>query len=727
LETKIAPQFTLRLLGGLEIRTADGRDVTPPGRKIRALLACLALSPGAGWSRGQLTALLWGDRDEEQARGSLREALVKLRRCMGEPSPLQASRETVGLDPAVVSVDAVEFARLARAGDVERAADLYRGELLEGLTLPDGGFEDWRVVERTRLHDLAVDVLSRFLASQSGEPAVRTAQRLLQLDPTREEAHRALMRLHVAAGDRPQALRQYQICRDTLQRELGVAPSPETEILLRRIRDESAPKSSGASSATQSSLITRQSTKVRSDSVARAPPLVRRFPLDRRTIAVACIVVALVVVAGVGWYWSSGGPPSQTIPSIAVLPFTNLGDKASGRLADGITEEIITDLSRFRDFDVIARESTAVYKGTPVDVRQIGKELRVHYVLDGSFQRERDQIHIRVRLIDARTGVNLWSESYDKPAEDVFAVQSEVADKVANSLGGSIGLVNSAALAAARRKRPGDLGAYELYLLGTQARQGLGEDSLVESTRLLEEAIAIDPTLARAHVSLALTYSRRALFTAEPSEFYEKMLQEARRAVELDPMDAEAHAALGYVIGFTDFKQSEIQFEEALRLNPNGFDILKIYACWANSFGKGQAGAEAVDRATRLNPNYPISAVDCFRYALFMVARYEDVLRNQEREPEEQWNPDGYVMTAGSLAALGRLEEAKALAARGLARFPAVLNIEIFALRKGWAPEESAMLVDSMRKAGFPPCASENDTAGSADSARLPECVQGQE
>src|SRR5262249_37631665 len=147
--------------------------------------------------------------------------------------------------------------------------------------------------------------------------------------------------------------------------------------------------------------------------------------------------------------------------------------------------------------------------------------------------------------------------------------------------------------------------------------------------------------------------------------------------------------------------------DEALRLNPNGFDILKIYACWANSFGKGQAGADAVDRAVRLNPNYPISAVDCFRYALFMVARYEDVLRNQEREPEEQWNPDGYVMTAGSLAALDRLGEAKALAARGVARFPAVLNIETFALRKGWAPQESAILVDSMREAGFPPCASE--------------------
>jgi TolB-like protein/DNA-binding SARP family transcriptional activator len=724
--SETVPLLTLRLLGGLEVKSAEGRDVTPPGRKMRALFACLALPPRSAWSREQLIDLLWGDRDEEQARGSLREALVKLRRSLGEPSPLQAGRETVALDPAVISIDAVEFARLVKAGELERAADLYRGELLEGLSLPDAGFRDWLLVERTRLHDLAVDVLSKLLASQDGGSAIRTARRLLQIEPTREETHRALVRLYAAAGDRSQALRQYQICRDGLRREFGVTPSPETEALHRQIRDGPGHKASRIDESGRSSPITRKHIEAERGAADGAPTsAARRRSRSHRSSTVlatlAGIAFALLAVAGFGWYWTRGGPVAVTTPSIAVLPFDNLGDVASGRLADGMTEEIITDLARFRDFEVIARESTAVYKGKPVDVREIGKDLKVRYALEGSFQSERDKVHIRVRLVDTSTGANIWSESYDKPAEDIFAVQSEVADRVANSLGGSIGIVSSAALAAARRKQPGDLDAYELYLLGTEARQGLTDDSLVESAKLLERAIAIDPALARAHVALAWTYSRRALFAAEPSEFYRKMLQEARRAVELDPMDGEAHAALGYVLGFTDFKQSEMQFDEALRLNPNGFDTLKIYACWANSFGKGPAGAEAVDRAIRLNPNYPRSAVDCFRYALFMVGRHEDVLRNQARLPEEQWNPDGYVMTAGSLAALGRLEEAKALAARGFARFPTVVNIEAFALRRGWAPQESAILSESMRKAGFPACVSED---GSAGLPRLPECVR---
>jgi DNA-binding SARP family transcriptional activator/TolB-like protein len=726
MERETVPLLRLRLLGGLEVRTADGRDVTPPGKKLRALIACLAMPPGRAWSREQLIELLWSDRDEEHARGSLREALVKLRRSMGEPTPLQANRETIALDPTIIHVDAVEFARLAEAGELDSAVDLYHGELLEGLSLPDAGFDDWLLVERARLHDLAVDVLSKLLASQAGEPAVRTAQRVLQLEPTHEEAHRALMRLYLVAGARSLALRQYQICRDNLRRKLGVAPSPETEALHRQIGNDIGRKPLRAADPPQSSPIRHEPMEVRKIVDESMAPPTRRFVSLRRQIIIvaASIALALTAVTGLGWYWTRSGTGALTVPAIAVLPFDNLGDAASGRLADGITEEIITDLTRFRDFDVIARESTAVYKGKPVDVRKIGRDLRVRYVLAGSFQWDGNLIHIRARLIDASTGVNVWTESYDNPAEAIFAVQSDVADQVANRLGGSIGVVSSAALTAAKRKRPGDLGAYELYLLGTEARQGLREESLVESTRLLKRAIAIDPTLARAHVALAWTYSRRALFVAEPRELYKGMLQEARRAVELDPMDAEAHAALAYVIGFTDLKQAELHFAEALRLNPNSFDILKIYACWANSLGKGEAGAEAVDRAMRLNPNYPVSAVDCFRYALFMVARYEDVLRNQEREPEEQWNPDGYVMMAGSLAALGRLVEAKALSARGFARFPAVLSIETFALRKGWTPQESALFINSMRKAGFPACASEADTVG--DSPHLPECVRRQ-
>ncbi len=218
MDRQIDALLQVRLLGGFAVISSGGTDLTPRSRKLRALVACLALPPGKAWPRERLAAMLWGDRDDEQARGSLRQALATLRRSLGEPGPLYADRETVRFDPGTVCVDAVEFARLAEAAELESAAELFCGELLDAPTLAGAGFADWLLVERTRLHDLAVDVLAHLVDSQSGGVAMVTAQRLLQLDPAREETHRTLMRLYAAHSDRAQALRQYQICRDSLRR-----------------------------------------------------------------------------------------------------------------------------------------------------------------------------------------------------------------------------------------------------------------------------------------------------------------------------------------------------------------------------------------------------------------------------------------------------------------------------------------------------------------------------
>ena len=212
--------------------------LTPPRKILRALVALLALAPAAGWPRDELTNLLWGERDTEQARASLRQALAELRRIMGSSS-LSTDRETAVFEPLVVSIDVVEFTKLSKAEELEAAAALYRGELLEGVSLPGGAFADWLLVERTRYSDMAANVLSRLLATQSGKAAISTAQWLLQVDSCREETHRALMRLYFEQGNRSMALRQYQICRDNLRRELGVKPDPETDQMYRDIQSAS--------------------------------------------------------------------------------------------------------------------------------------------------------------------------------------------------------------------------------------------------------------------------------------------------------------------------------------------------------------------------------------------------------------------------------------------------------------------------------------------------------
>ena len=224
----------------------------------------------------------------------------------------------------------------------------------------------------------------------------------------------------------------------------------------------------------------------------------------------------LVAVRGGVWHFWPAEPRAQGRPAIAVLPFDNLGgDEATGRLADGITEDIITDLARFRDLDVIARNSTEVYKGKPVDVRQVGKDLNVGYVLEGSIQRQGDSVRVTGQLIDAGTGAHVWSERWDRPAEDVFAVQTEVAEKVAATLGGDLtmGQITRAELQRAKRLRPNDLTAYDYFQLGKESKATVS--NIDQGIEYLTKAITLDPQLARAYSVRAWLHNFSIMFGAD--------------------------------------------------------------------------------------------------------------------------------------------------------------------------------------------------------------------
>src|SRR5262249_49343395 len=320
-------------------------------------------------------------------------------------------------DAASFAVDAVEFEQLAKVGDFQRAADLYRGDLLDGISIPDAGFEDWLLVERTRLHDLAVDVLSRVLATQTGEAAIATAHRLLQLEPAHEETHRALMRLYMVQGHRAQALRQYQICREALQRGLAVKPQAETEQLFRDLQSAANGATGATSSAIQQSAV--PSVVERRSPETKVIPATSPTPQRQRVLArlgmrqfasrVSTLVVLVLLLGAVGataWYFSPASQRSSTgtladKPSIAVFPFDNLSaDPEQGYFVDGMTDDLITDLSKVSGIFVIARNSSSTYKGKPVKVQQVAEDLGVRYVLQGSVQRQGDHVRINAQLID---------------------------------------------------------------------------------------------------------------------------------------------------------------------------------------------------------------------------------------------------------------------------------------------------------------------------------------
>jgi DNA-binding SARP family transcriptional activator len=239
--------LTLTLFGGFEARLGGREALVLPRRKARALLAYLALRPGFVCPREALMALLWGDVPAEQARHSLRQALVDLRRALpnGKTPALLAEGDSLSLNPDRVEVDVAVFEELANQSTrkaLERAAALYTGDLLVGLTLREPPFEDWLRAERTRLRERVLHVLRRILsveiAADDLEPAVQTAIRFLTIEPLSEPVHRTLMQVYDRLGRRSAALRQFHLCADLLQRELGVAPELET----RRLYETLAPK-----------------------------------------------------------------------------------------------------------------------------------------------------------------------------------------------------------------------------------------------------------------------------------------------------------------------------------------------------------------------------------------------------------------------------------------------------------------------------------------------------
>jgi DNA-binding SARP family transcriptional activator len=236
----------ISLLGGLTIEARGGRAIALAGRKDRALLGYLAASAGTACSRERLAALLWGDSGEPQARDSLKQALLRLRRALAPASEtlLVATRQSIALDAAGMTVDVTAFEQALREGGVvalERALVLYQGELLEGLHVPQGGFEDWLAVERQRLRGLAIEgataLMAQAMEERRWDRAHAAARRLLSLEPLHEGACRTLMQVHSARGERAQALKLFEGLRDRLRRELAVAPEAETLDLHRAIRE----------------------------------------------------------------------------------------------------------------------------------------------------------------------------------------------------------------------------------------------------------------------------------------------------------------------------------------------------------------------------------------------------------------------------------------------------------------------------------------------------------
>lgn len=573
----MVPRLRILVLGAFEVTDGAGEPIELTGKKAQALLAYLAVEGTRRQARDELAALLWGDMGDERARHNLRQALSKLRRISDGPPPLVTEGDLLSLDEAACYVDARRFRELARAGDeasLAQAIDLYRGQFLDGLVVREDGFDDWLHRTRRGFARRACEVLSRMAeqATAAGRPgeAVSYWRRLLSIDRANEVAHRNLMRVLTDDGQRSEALRQFQLCKEALAAELEAEPSAETRQLYERIRANVG-------------------------EAAERPPAEPRGDVEP--------------------------------PSVAVLPLESLQKGDDERyFADGISEDIITLLSRFKSLTVIARESSFALRDRELPMDRIGQELHAEFVVSGSVRRAQGRMRVNVQLVEASSGKHLWAQRFDRHLEDIFAVQDEITETVVSTLAGR---VEAARLHRARKIAPEQLDAYDCVLRGKELHHRGTKGDCDSAIEMLKKAVAIDSDYALAHAWLACALGQAMTFYPdEKGRYLDEAQVAAERALLLDPTESETHRILAQVFMLrSDIMLALHHQEQAVRLNPNDDRIVCAQGELLVCAGRHQEALSWIRRAMRLNPFHPPSYWYHLARAYFHVGQPDEAVR----------------------------------------------------------------------------------------------------
>ena len=439
------------------------------------------------------------------------------------------------------------------------------------------------------------------------------------------------------------------------------------------------------------------------------------WQIRRRRIVVVAMIAAILGVASLATWklYLKPAPgkraslermafPLPDKPSIAVLPFVNMSDDPKQEFfSDGLTEEIITALSKSPYLFVIARNSTFKYKNKPVEIRQVSEELGVRYVLEGSVRRSREKVRITAQFIDAVDGRHLWAERFDREIKEIFIVQDEIALKIMKAL--------HVELKAGQTGSPTGKGArnVEAFLKGMEAREQAlryTKGGNARAQKLFEELIALDPNYARGYSGLAISYAADVWLGASksPKELLVRALEFGQKAVSLDESDATAHAVLAYLFAMTrQYDNAVAQVERALALDPDSFSVINNCGIALAYSGKHDEALPLLQKAVRLNPSIAQSfVISSLSYRI--VGRYDEAQgeakKAVERDPKSQL---AQIALAATSVLTGREEEARTAAAEVLKINPA-FSLEQFGRTLPYKDKSQIdLMTGALRKAGL--------------------------
>jgi len=654
--------LSLKLFGGFAVRDETGADLSLRTRKMRALLAYLAVNADKPQPRERLMALLWGDRDERQARPSLNNALMAIRRLGGHGSAtlLDSDASQVTLRSAAVNCDVNRF-RALLATDAAAAAELNDGPFLDGLSISEPAFEEWLTATRSALHAAVCDALQRAAndAARSGEIhlAIDAARRLVALDSLQEDGHRLLMRLLHESGDRVAALRQYRTCVDILARELNVEPDAATQTLYEEIRRDEQPSN----------------------------------------VKTTASYAAGVVSSETG-VWPD-------MPSIAVMPFESpSGDSDAKLFADGLSEDLITALTKVPDLFVISSHSTRNYRDKAISVQEVGRALDVRYVLEGGIRTHGDRLRGSVHLVDAMRGRHIWAERYDRQGKDIFSLQDEIVRHVLIELQVKLTEGDSARVAS---RGTGNL---EAWLLRAQAAAELSHVTREGNARardLFAAAHRADPNWARplAGISSCDFYDARNRWSSSRDKSIEAGIEFAERAIAMDPGDPFGYVMLRlFKMLVGDYDEALKLIEKAVSIAPNdsmALGNLGSHLIWMDQIDKA---IKALERVRRMAPIAPTFHQRYYGLALHIAGQMDRAVAVLEKLAD--YAPDyleGLTQLAATYVSAGRIDSAQATVRKILAQDPAYTISDYLAAAIYFQdPKRTEWLRTLLVKAGLP-------------------------
>jgi adenylate cyclase len=430
-------------------------------------------------------------------------------------------------------------------------------------------------------------------------------------------------------------------------------------------------------------------------------------------IVVSILILVIAAVAFWSLYFRPTPPlevaskenmafPLPDKPSIAVLPFVNMSeDPKQEFFADGMTEEIITALSKGPNLFVIARNSTFIYKGKAVKVKQVSEELGIRYVLEGSIQKSGDRIRINAQLIDALTGHHLWAERYDRDLKDIFALQDEITMKIITALQVKL---TSGEMIHVLAKGAKNIDAFTKYLQAVDLWTRLTKETNAQAKKLLEEAIALDPEYPGPYIGLAKTYGMDVFLgtTDSPDQSLARAFELARKAISLDKTNGAAYSVLSWLYATKrQYEKAIAESQRAISLNPNSAESYMRLGLVLAYAGRAEEGIPYMQNALRLNPfpspNYFSNLAGIYLHSGHYEKAIEAAKKALQSEPN---SPLPYTALAISYIRLGREEEARAAAAEILRTNPK-FSLDRFAKISPFTKPSVERMVEDLRKAGL--------------------------